>query len=76
MDNGQDPIVERIGQLADRAEQQEQEIKALRQQQNHLADELGKLIEAVVKISRSPPLREQAQRAQKVLTANIQGLSK
>ena len=76
MNTGQEQIVERISQLADRAEQEERKREVLRQQRNRLANELGELIEAIGKISRSPPLRAQAESAQGVLAANMQEPSK
>ena len=76
MNTGQDPIVERIGRLADRAEREEQERKLLHQQRDRLAGELEKLIEAIVKISRSPRLRAWAESARGVLAANTQEPSK
>ena len=76
MKTTQRQIIKRIGQLANRAKQEEQERKLLYQQQDRLIDELEQLIEAVFKISRSPRLRAQAESAQKVLTANTQKTSK
>jgi len=72
MNKGQDQIVEQIGQLADRAERQEQEIETLRQRQNRLADELGQLVADVFRISRSSRLWDQAGKARDVLEANMQ----
>lgn len=72
MSTRQEQIVEQIGQLADLAERGEQERNLLRQQRDRLADELEKLIKAIVKISRSPRLRARAEKAQEVLAVNTQ----
>ena len=76
MSTEQEQIVERISQLADWAEQEERKREVLRQQRNRLANELGELIEAIGKISRSPRLRARAENAQEVLAANTQEPSK
>ena len=60
-------IAEKIGHLIDRAEREERERKVLRQQREHLMGALEQLIESVIKISRSPRLREQAENAREVL---------
>jgi len=76
MSTRQEQIVEQIGQLADLAEQGEQERILLCEQRDLLAGELEKLIEAIDKISRSPRLRARAESAKGVLAANTQEPSK